>query len=90
MQNICEDGYQGSHDPVSDDLEVQMSTEVLDDKSVVVNFDVFDNDQGCAVKMGGYVMVKQDDEGKCFSVLVFDVDGNIQSETHVPFNFQEC
>jgi hypothetical protein len=91
MQNICEDGYQGNHDPASSNDEViEMTTDSLDDGSVVVNLDVWDTDQQCVVKMGGYVMVKQDDEEKRFYVLVYNGKGDVLSQTLVPFDFVEC
>ena len=88
MQNICAEGYSGNHDPV--DQVIEMTTDSLDDGSVVINLDVWDTDQQCVVKMGGYVMVKQDDEEQRFYVLVYNGEGDLLSETLVPFNFKEC
>lgn len=87
MQNICEDGYQGNWD--QEDLEIKMTTDRLDDDSIVVNFDLYDVDEDQATKGGGYVNIRQDDAAKCFTVTVYDADGNVLSETNVPFNFTE-
>lgn len=69
--------------------KIVMNTDSLDDGSVVVNFDIKD-DYNISTQHGGYVMVKKDDEDKCFSIVVIDVDGNTVSETHLPFKFEEC
>jgi uncharacterized membrane protein affecting hemolysin expression len=69
--------------------EIMMSVDTLDNQSAVINFDIYDNDEDQVVKGGGYVMSRQDDEDQCFYVSVYDVDGNILSETVVPFNFKE-
>jgi hypothetical protein len=91
MQNICEDGYQGNQDPVSEEYEeIQMNTDHLDNGSVVVNFDVWDTENDQVVKQGGYVMVKKDEEEQRFYVLVFDGSGDLLSETLLPFDFVEC
>ena len=88
--NICEDGYSGNNDSffqeISDDYdEIQMSPDTLDDGSVVVNFDVYDNNQ--VIKTGGYVMVRKDEER--FTILVFDKDGNSVSQTLLPFDWSD-
>jgi hypothetical protein len=92
--NICEDGYSGNNDPffqeISDDYdEIQMNPDTLDDGSVVVNFDVYDNENEKIVQQGGYVMVRKNEDDKCFTVVVVDVDGNTQSETFLPFNWSD-
>ena len=91
MQNICEDGYQGDHDPVADEYEeLQLNTDHLDDGSVVVNFDIFDTENEQVVKQGGYVMVRKDEDDKVFAVVVIDANGDKVAEVHLPFNFLEC
>lgn len=66
--------------------KIVMTTDDLDDGSVVVNFDVTD-DYNIPTRTGGYVMTKQDDEDNCFYVTVFDQSGEVLSETTVPFKF---
>jgi|APCry1669189844_1035258.scaffolds.fasta_scaffold129435_1 hypothetical protein len=96
MQNICEDGYQGNHDPVLDEFgldayeQIQMNYESLDNGSVVVNFDVWDTENDQVVKQGGYVMVRKDEDDKVFAVVVIDANGDKVAEVHLPFNFLEC
>jgi|APCry1669189034_1035192.scaffolds.fasta_scaffold129404_2 hypothetical protein len=91
MQNICEDGYQGDWDQI--DLEeyeeIKLTTDRLDDDSIVVNFDLFDTDQDQVTKTGGYVHIRQDNEDKKFYVTVYNAAGDVLSETLVPFNFEE-
>ena len=64
-----------------------MNYEELNDNEVVINFDVTDN-YNIPTKQGGYVVVRKDEVDKYFTVVVVDVDGNTQSKTHVPFNFE--
>jgi hypothetical protein len=88
--NICEDGYSGNNDTffqeISDDYdEIQMNPDTLDDGSVVVNFDVYENNQ--VIKTGGYVMVRKEDDH--FMITVFDTEGNVESETNLPFDWSD-
>jgi hypothetical protein len=70
--------------------QVEMRPEVLDDGSCVVNFDVYEVDgEEQPVKQGGYVMVRQEDDDACFTVTVFNANGDVVSEVHLPFDFKE-
>jgi hypothetical protein len=89
---ICEDGYSGNNDPffqeISDDCdEIQMNTDRLDDGSIVVNFDFYEDDQ--VIKTGGYVMVRKDEDEKRFYIIVFDKDGKPVSQTLLPFDWSD-
>ena len=91
---ICEDGYSGKNDPffqeISDDFdEIQMNTDRLDDGSIVVNFDVYDNENNDVIKTGGYVMVRKDEDEKRFYIIVFDKDGEAVSQTLLPFDWSD-
>jgi hypothetical protein len=66
--------------------KIVMTPEELDDGSVVVNFDVTD-DYNIPTRQGGYVMTRKDEDDKCFYVTVFNANGDVLSETVVPFNF---
>jgi hypothetical protein len=66
--------------------KIVMVVDGLDDGSIVVNFDVTD-DYNCPTRTGGYVKTTQDNEDKCFYVTVCDEQGNLLSETIVPFTF---
>ena len=91
MQNICEDGYQGDHDPVADEYEeLQLNTDHLDDGSVVVNFDIFDTENDQVVKQGGYVMVRKDEDDRLFYITIIDASGDVAHEIRLPFYFKEC
>ena len=69
--------------------EVMMNVDTLSPTTAVINFDIYDADEDQVVKGGGYVMSRQDNEDQCFYVVVCDADGNVLSETVVPFNFKE-
>lgn len=69
--------------------EIMMNVDTLSPTTAVINFDIYDADEDQVVKGGGYVMSRQDDETQCFYVVVCDADGNVLSETEVPFNFKE-
>lgn len=66
--------------------KIVMTTDELDDGSITVNFDVTD-DYNIPTRTGGYVITRQDDEDKCFIVTVIDHNGDLLSETTVPFKF---
>jgi hypothetical protein len=69
--------------------EIMMNVDTLSPTTAVINFDIYDADEDQVVKGGGYVMSRQDNEDQCFYVVVCDADGNVLSETVVPFNFKE-
>lgn len=66
--------------------KIIITTDRLDDDSVVVNFDQYDTDEGDVVAQSGYVHVRQDSNE--YVVTVYNTAGNVVSETNVPFNFQ--
>jgi hypothetical protein len=66
--------------------KIVMTPEELDDGSVVINFDVVD-DYNIPTRQGGYVMARQDNNDECFYVSVFNEQGDVLSETKVPFKF---
>ena len=68
--------------------KIVMNSDELDDGSYVINFDVTD-DYNIPTKQGGYVMVRQEDDDQCFTVSVFNAEGDVVSEVHVPFKFRE-
>lgn len=56
--------------------EFIMTGDELDDGSLVINFDMQDDNGIC--NTGGYVMVRQEDEG--FIISTFDGQGNLVNE----------
>lgn len=56
--------------------EFIMNSEQLDDGSQVINFDLVDDDE--VVHTGGYVMVRQEDDG--FVIVSIDGEGNVVNE----------
>ena len=92
--NICEDGYSGNNDPffqeISDDYdEIEMNADTLDDGSVCVNFDLYDTENNEVIKTGGHVLVRKEEDEKSFYISVFNGDGDVLSETIMPFDFKE-
>jgi len=66
---------------------IVMNVEDHDHENVViVNFDVYDLARDDITKVGGYVQVRQHDDE--FTVIIFDVEGDVISQTSVPFNFK--
>lgn len=66
--------------------KIVMNPDRLDDDSVVVNFDMVDGED--VIKQNGYVYVQQKED--MFIVIVYNAEGDVMSETHLPFNFKEC
>lgn len=54
--------------------------------SVVVNFDMRDTDTDEVFAQGGYVQIRQGSNS--FQVFVFNSDGDVVSNTVVPFDFR--
>lgn len=58
-----------------------MTSDELDDGSIVINFDEEDNDGIC--NTGGYVLVRKEEDH--FIIIAFDGLGNIVNEYAMPF-----
>lgn len=67
--------------------KIDMRTDRLDDDSIVVNFNVYNDAYHEVTKDGGYVHIRQ--ELEFFNVVVFNCDGDVLSEVNVFFNFKE-
>lgn len=63
--------------------------DTLDDGSGVLNFDAIDDGEDQPVATSGYVIARMDDDVSEFIVTVFNADGDVLSETVVPFNFKQ-
>jgi hypothetical protein len=63
--------------------------DTLDDGSGVLNFDAIDDNEDQPVATSGYVMARMDEVVGEFIVTVFNADGDVLSETVVPFNFKQ-
>jgi hypothetical protein len=66
--------------------EERLFVEFPEDSSVIVNFDLINLEDGDLIGAGGYVHVRKEETD--FSVTVFNVDGDVVGEIHVPFNFK--
>jgi hypothetical protein len=62
--------------------EFIMSGDQLDDGSLCINFDMQDDNGICST--GGYVLVRQEDEG--FVTSIFDGQGNLVNEHVMPYH----
>lgn len=62
--------------------EFIMSGDQLDDGSLCINFDMQDDNGIC--NTGGYVLVRQEDEG--FVTSIFDGQGNLVNEHMMPYH----
>ena len=88
---IIENGYGGNNNQafnLNDDQKICMNADTLDDGSAVINFDVYDEQDQTIVAQNGFVLARQEIDH--FMITVFDGDGDVLSETVVPFNFVEC
>jgi hypothetical protein len=63
--------------------------DTLDDGSGVLNFDAIDDNEDQPVATSGYVMARIEHDTSDFIVTVFNSDGDVLSETVVPFNFKQ-
>ena len=63
--------------------------DTLDDGSGVLNFDAFNSGEDQPVATSGYVMARIEHDVSDFIVTVFNADGDVLSETVVPFNFKQ-
>ncbi len=66
---------------------ILMETDRLDDGSVVVNFNLYDEESDEVVGDGGYVNIRQEENE--YTIFVFNSEGDVISEVRVPFNFKE-
>jgi len=65
---------------------IVMTPDELDDGSVVINFDIVD-DYNIPTRQGGYAMARKDEVDNCFYVVICNEQGDVLSETQVPFTF---
>jgi hypothetical protein len=66
-------------------MNIQMIPDTLDDGSVVVNFDVYEEDE--VIKTGGYVLIRKEEDLQDFYICVFNKDGDQMSQTRLPFDW---
>jgi len=68
--------------------KIAMSFDELSRQSVCINFDITD-DYNLPTRQGGYVMSRLDYEDECFYIVVVNSEGDVLSETKLPFDFKE-
>lgn len=66
---------------------IEIDENVFSDQSMIINFNQYANDSKQPSHVGGYVRITKDELAQNFSVIVFSVDGDLLSETLVPFEF---
>jgi hypothetical protein len=68
---------------------IKMEAERFDsDNLIIVNFDGHQNEETGLTHHGGYVRIKQDTDS--FYVVIINSQGDVVSETEIPFNFVEA
>jgi hypothetical protein len=58
------------------------------DNLIIVNFDGHQNEETGVTHHGGYVRIEQDTDS--FYVVIINSQGDVVSETEIPFNFVEA
>jgi hypothetical protein len=64
-----------------------IDTNVFDADSIVVCFDRHVDKSDEPTHFGGYVRIKQFDDDQCFNVVVVAANGDVLSDTTIPYNF---
>jgi hypothetical protein len=68
---------------------IKMEAERFDsDNLIIVNFDGHQNEETGVTHHGGYVRIEQDTDS--FYVVIINSQGDVVSETEIPFNFVEA
>ena len=67
---------------------MSVDSKVFDDHTIIVDFNAYDDDINEPTHFGGYVRIIQSNDAQCFYVVVIDVDGDVLSETAVPYVFR--
>lgn len=68
--------------------ETVLHTSSYDDRSVVVDFDLWDNNLLQIADQTGYAHIKLNDKAECLTVAVYDHNGMPVSETRIPYRFE--
>ena len=61
--------------------------EAVYEDSLIINFDQYDSESNEPSHYGGYVRITKSDDAQCFVVIIIDSNGDVLSETTVPYNF---
>jgi hypothetical protein len=60
-----------------------------DDNRIIVDLDVYDFEADEVSHVGGYICIRQSDEDQEFNVVIFNANGDVVSETTMPYEFVE-
>jgi hypothetical protein len=66
---------------------IEIDENVFDNQTMIINFNQYDQKLKQPSHVGGYVRITKDDDAQNFSVIVISVDGDLLSETLVPYDF---
>jgi hypothetical protein len=66
---------------------IEIDENVFNNQTMIINFNQYDQESSEPSHVGGYVRITKDDEAQNFSVIIFSVDGDLLSETLVPYDF---
>ena len=61
-----------------------------DDNRIIVDLDVYDFEADEVSHVGGYICIRQSDEDQEFNVVIFNANGDVISQTRIPYQFMEA
>lgn len=73
---------------MTDKHEIQLGVSQFGDNSVIVDFNLYNHEEHLVDQHNGYVSIRQDEEDQCFYVAVFNADGDVVSETQLPYGWK--
>lgn len=66
---------------------IEIDENVFNNQTMIINFNQYDKESKQPSHVGGYVRITKDDEAQHFNVVIFNVEGDLLSETLVPYDF---
>jgi hypothetical protein len=60
------------------------------DNRIIVDFNVYDFEADEVTQVGGHLCLRQSDEDKEFNVVIFNANGDVISQTRIPYQFMEA
>lgn len=61
-----------------------------DDNRIIVDFNVYDVEADEVSHLGGHVCIRQNDKDEQCNIVVFNANGDVVSETTIPYEFIEA
>ena len=60
------------------------------DNRIIVDFNIYDFEADEVSHLGGHVCIRQSDKDEQFNIVVFNANGDVVSETTIPYEFMEA